>query len=189
MWTEAAGREQDGGHVGYYMLVYSGICGLGMFLVMLRTLTWAGLIVNAAKQIHGALLSNVLRLPMLFFDSTPTGRIINRFAHDIAEIDTQLGTKIQDCLEQVLLMISALVITVFLLPELFVFLIPIGLVYRSLMNYYRATNRDIKRLESVSRSPLYAHFSESLAGLTTIRGYSEADDFMQQNQEFVERYQ
>lgn len=125
---------------------------------------------------------------MAFYDGTPTGRIINRFSHDIAEIDTQLGVKIQDCLEQILLMTSALSITVYLLPQLIFFLIPIGFVYRSLMNYYRATNRDIKRLESVSRSPLYAHFSESLAGLTTIRGYNEGDQFAQQNQEYVERY-
>ncbi len=191
VWTSEGGQEaeEEGGHsVSYYMLIYSGICGLGMFLVMLRTLTWAGLIVTAAKQIHSDLLSTVLRLPMAFFDSTPTGRIINRFSHDIAEIDTQLGVKIQDCLEQVLLMMSALLITVLLVPQLIIFLVPIGFVYRSLMNYYRATNRDIKRLESVSRSPLYAHFSESLAGLSTIRGYAKGEQFVQQNQEFVERY-
>lgn len=189
VWTSEGGQEEEGGHsVSYYMLIYSGICGLGMFLVMLRTLTWAGLIVTAAKQIHSDLLSTVLRLPMAFFDSTPTGRIINRFSHDIAEIDTQLGVKIQDCLEQVLLMMSALLITVLLLPQLIIFLVPIGFVYRSLMNYYRATNRDIKRLESVSRSPLYAHFSESLAGLSTIRGYAKGERFVKQNQEFVERY-
>ena len=129
---------------------------MGMLLVLLRTLTWAGMIVKAAKQIHGDLLSNVLELPMAFYDSTPTGRIINRFSHDIAEIDTQLGVKTQDTLEQILLMTSALSITVFLLPQLILALLPIGFVYRSLMNYYRATNRDIKRLESVSRSPLYA---------------------------------
>jgi ABC-type multidrug transport system fused ATPase/permease subunit len=191
VWTSEGGQEaeEEGGHsVSYYMLIYSGICGLGMFLVMLRTLTWAGFIVTAAKQIHSDLLSTVLRLPMAFFDSTPTGRIINRFSHDIAEIDTQLGVKIQDCLEQVLLMMSALLITVLLVPQLIIFLVPIGFVYRSLMNYYRATNRDIKRLESVSRSPLYAHFSESLAGLSTIRGYAKGEQFVQQNQEFVERY-
>ena len=72
----------------------------------------------------------------------------------MGEVDTQLGNKIQNCLEQVLLMVSALVITCILLPELLPFLVPILFVYRQLMQYYRATNRDIKRLESVSRSPL-----------------------------------
>ena len=118
-------------------------------------------------------LSPMARLPMAWFDQTPSGRIVNRFSNDINDIDIALGPAIQNLMEQLLLAGTALGITWTLLPELILPCLCILAVYRRLSQYYRPTNRDIKRLESVARSPIYAHFSETLYGVSTVRAYHE----------------
>lgn len=62
------------------------------------------------------------------------------------------------------------------------FILPLGGLYLWIQRYYLRTSRELKRLDSVSRSPIYAHFQESLSGISTIRAYKQADRFIRENE-------
>nr|CAD7593713.1 unnamed protein product [Timema genevievae] len=110
----------------------------------------------AAKVLHEALLKGVLRTPLWFFDTTPVGRILGRFSKDVDVLDTSLPQQISDW------------------------------VYCLYERFYVATSRQLKRLESISRSPIYSHFGESVTGAPTIRAYRVQDRFIHESEEKVD---
>jgi ABC-type multidrug transport system fused ATPase/permease subunit len=87
-WS-AASMEADGmvDDVLYYQVVYAVLALGAMVLLLLRSWDWASIVVKAASRLHEQLLASILRQPVSFFDRTPTGRILNRFSHDIDQID------------------------------------------------------------------------------------------------------
>ncbi|CAK7350709.1 unnamed protein product [Dovyalis caffra] len=106
---------------------------------------------HAAKRLHDAMLDSILRAPMLFFHTNPTGRIINRFAKDLGEIDCNVANFANSFLNQAWQLLSTFVL--------------IGI----------STSREVKRLDSITRSPVYAQFGEALNGLPSIRAYKAYD--------------
>ena len=134
--------------------------------------------VRASKTLHDELLQNVFRAPLFFFDTTPTGRIISRFSKDLFSIDSELSETFDFFLWGSLYVVISLGTITFATPWFGVAIVPIGVVYLRVLNYFRDVSRETKRLESISRSPVYAHFSESLGGLATIRAYGQSQRFI-----------
>ncbi|KAK0089852.1 hypothetical protein PV325_005159 [Microctonus aethiopoides] len=140
----------------------------------------------AARQMHLVMLRGVMRASLNFFDTTPTGRIISRFAKDVDILDTSLPQQISDsnyCLFEV---IATLVVISYSTPMFILVILPIGAVYYFIQRFYVATSRQLKRLESVSRSPIYTHFNESVTGAQTIRAYGVQDRFILESERRVD---
>ena len=127
----------------------------------------AGLLYNAllrsARNLHHKMVSCLHRAPVLFFDTNPAGRILNRCSKDIGYIDELLPKMFLHVTRGSLVMLTAI-----LLPCLY------------LTRYYLNTSRELKRLESICRSPVFSHFSETMAGLSTIRSRKKEKDFIEQ---------
>ncbi|KAF8980718.1 hypothetical protein BGZ46_003793 [Entomortierella lignicola] len=160
--------------------------------IMLALLFAVGFILlsyNASKKLHTAMLTPLVRSPMSFFDVTSSGKIINRFAHDIASVDIELPTAL---LQFTLCCFTALQLFGFCVGAsryFLIFLIPLAFAYYHIGGYFLVSGRELKRLDSAARSPLYAHFGETLAGLTTIRAYSDGDRFAVQATVLLDRSQ
>ncbi|VDD74815.1 unnamed protein product [Mesocestoides corti] len=114
---------------------------------------------------------------MHFFDVTPLGRILNRFSSDVGTIDDGLPFLLNIFLAVVFGLLGALVVTCLAMPAILVIFLPLLFVYWSVQRVYRAAARDLKRLSSIALSPVYAHFSETIAGLVVIRGLREEAAF------------
>ena len=112
---------------------------------------------------------------MSFFDTTPIGRIINRFSKDIYTVDENLPDTIRSYLATLSSVVGTIAVICFVTPKFIVCLLPISLFYMSQQNYFSKTYREIKRIDSVTRSPIYALFSETLDGVATIRAYGASD--------------
>ena len=126
---------------------------------------------------------------MSFFDTTPLGRILNRFSKDIDIADNTLPDKIRGTQSKLVDILGALIIILSTMP-IFVFVIAIALVaYYFLMRFYVSTTRQTKRLQSVTMSPIYAHFSESMTGASTINAFSRGKDFIGENRTRIEANQ
>uniref|UniRef100_A0A182X349 ABC-type glutathione-S-conjugate transporter n=1 Tax=Anopheles quadriannulatus TaxID=34691 RepID=A0A182X349_ANOQN len=138
---------------------------------VLRLGTW-----RAAKHLHATLLQAVLRLPIAFFDITPTGRILGRFSKDVDILDNTLPITV----------VATLVVISISTPIFAAVIVPIGILYYAVQRFYVATSRQLKRLESVSRSPIYSHFGETIQGVQTIRAYSVQDRFILESDEKVD---
>ncbi|XP_078036751.1 multidrug-Resistance like Protein 1 isoform X5 [Augochlora pura] len=140
----------------------------------------------AARQMHIVMLRAVMRSPLTFFDTTPTGRIISRFAKDVDVLDTSLPQQISDSIYCLFEVIATLVVISFSTPIFVAVIVPIGVIYYFVQRLYVASSRQLKRLESVSRSPIYSHFSESVSGAQIIRAFGVQDRFILESENRVD---
>lgn len=106
---------------------------------------------------------------MTFFDTTPLGRILNRFSSDLYSVDDSLPFILNILLANVFSLLGMLVVISYGLPWVLVPLLPLAMLYYRTQHFYRHTSRELKRLCSLTLSPVYSHFSETLTGLGTIR--------------------
>lgn len=104
-----------------------------------------------------------------FFDITPLGRILNRFSSDLYTVDDSLPFILNILLANIFGLLGMLVVISYGLPWVLVPLLPLALIYYHTQRFYRYTSRELKRLCSLTLSPVYSHFSETITGLGTIR--------------------
>ncbi|KAL5967895.1 Multidrug resistance-associated protein 7 [Taenia solium] len=161
----------------FYFSVYGGIIGANLIFTMLRAVLFAFAGLQAAATIHQYMLDAVLQGEMHFFESTPLGRILNRFSSDVGTIDDSLPFLLNILLAILFSLLGSLVVTCFAMPGILVICLPLLFVYWSVQRVYRNAARDLKRLSSTARSPVYAHFSETIGGLVVIRGLHKETAF------------
>lgn len=130
---------------------------------------------RSAKIMHNQLLSSVLHWPMELFDTTPLGRILNRFSKDVNILDNVLPELLMVFLAQLFAVVGTLVVICISSPWFLVVVIPILVLYYFVQRFYVATTRQLTRLESITRSPIYSHFGETITGCASIRAYNAQD--------------
>ncbi|NXJ41958.1 MRP3 protein, partial [Ciconia maguari] len=158
--------------------VYAALGLLQGLIVLICSFTLAMGGINAARTLHAALLENKFHTPQSFYDTTPTGRIINRFSKDIYVIDEVIPPTILMFLGTFFTSLSTMIVIIASTPLFAVVIVPLAILYYFVQRFYVATSRQLKRLESVSRSPIYSHFSETVSGASVIRAYRRVKSFV-----------
>ncbi|CAN7943686.1 unnamed protein product, partial [Ixodes pacificus] len=155
---------------------------------------WAGSLIlgfralNASKSLHESILYRVVRAPMWFFDTTPLGRILNRFTKDLDQADYYLPMVMDAMLEHLTDVIGVGVLITIYVPLFMLAILPCVLIYFIIQKTYVRTSRQLQRLESVSRSPLYNCVSETVPGVQTIRAYGVQTPFEGLSDDLLERW-
>uniref|UniRef100_A0AAA9T4V8 Uncharacterized protein n=1 Tax=Bos taurus TaxID=9913 RepID=A0AAA9T4V8_BOVIN len=161
---------------------YFFISGLTVSTVLLgitRSLLILYILVNSSQTLHNKMLETLLRAQVLFFSRNPIGRILNRFSKDIGHMDDLLPLIFQDFIQMFLLVIGVVAVMVATIPWVAIPVIPLGIIFFVLRRYSLETSRDVKRLESTTRSPVFSHLASSLQGLWTIRAYKAEQRFQE----------
>jgi len=169
--------------------VYGMLAGGFVAAVVLRVCLFTMIATRSCKSIHRIVLGKVLLAPInLFFDVTPSGRILNRFSADLEKMDDKVPEQFFTFLN--LLTIVAGAVSVCIASSPFVCLgIPfLGYMFFSVVGFYQKSARELKRLDAISRSPVLQHFSESIYGLSTIRAYEATPRFIEQYQYLVSEH-
>ncbi|XP_059617049.1 multidrug resistance-associated protein 1 isoform X6 [Phlebotomus argentipes] len=185
-WSTDPNAGNDTGTRDMYLGVYGALGagqGFASFFTDLAPLLGS---LRASIILHNSLLNNVMRCPVLFFDVTPSGRILSRFSKDIDVLDSNLPRELSDTIYCFFEVLATLVVISISTPLFVAVIIPIGLLYYFVQRFYVATSRQLKRLESVSRSPIYSHFGESITGAQTIRAYGVQDRFIGESEDKVD---
>lgn len=160
------------------MLIYGGLGLLVLLGVLANRLFWLERGMAAGRDLHGTMLRAVLKAPVRFFDSTPVGRILQRFSRDVESVDTQLQWSFELTVRCLVNIATSLFLILAALPVMAVVIVPVLGAYYLLQRDYRIPAREAKRLDSISRSPRYAHFKETLHGLVVIRSFGKMDLFL-----------
>ena len=151
--------------------IYSGLSITEGTVMLIRDVLFYTRCAIAAKHIHTSLLYGIMRSPMQFFDTNPLGRIINRFSSDIDLMDVQIPFGIADFIACSTDVVASLIVISTATPLFLTAVIPIILVFLIIQQLYIATSRQLKRLYSVSKSPIFSHFSETVSGAQVIRAF------------------
>ncbi|KFH68024.1 hypothetical protein MVEG_06754 [Podila verticillata NRRL 6337] len=165
-----------------YIGIYVGwaLAQLALVFIAANLLSYA--IVRTASEMHNQAFKKVLFSPMAFFDTTPMGRILNRFSRDVDTLDNVLWTTLYEFLITIVTLIGTVALIIIVFPWLMLAIVPLMGLYYALSTYYRATSREVKRLDSNMRSHLYAYFSECLTGLGTLKAYNVVDKAVAKNE-------
>ena len=169
-----AKNQQDETTLGIYAILVSAAFVLGI----IRAYVFFYVSLRAAENLHNKMVACVLQAPVLFFDTNPAGRILNRFSKDIGAIDELLPKMFLLATQLLLFVFTAALVPSFTNLWLALVTLPIFIIFAYLARYYLKTSRDLKRLESICRSPVFSHFSETMAGLDTIRTRKKERDFI-----------
>ncbi|RYG58976.1 hypothetical protein EON64_20730, partial [archaeon] len=184
VWA-SSGSSDTVFYLSIYILINLGICLATLwkeYFSRMRAL-------HASRILFTDLLRAVLYAPMSFFDTTPLGRVINRFSKDIYTIDEQIPQTVRSYLSTMAKVTGVLLYIVIITPLFLVALLPIGAFYVMAQKYYIKTSRELTRIESISRSPIYALFSETLEGLATIRAYNIEHTLIRKNNMLLDNNQ
>jgi ATP-binding cassette subfamily C (CFTR/MRP) protein 1 len=119
---------------------------------------------------------------MAFFDTTPVGRLINRFSKDQTTVDTSVPQALSTSLAIVLGAIGSIGVISYVTPFFLVPALPLTALYLYVQRYYLRSSRELQRLDSVSKSPVLAHFSETLSGVQTIRAYNQNKPYVHESE-------
>ncbi|EKG15392.1 Putative ABC transporter protein [Macrophomina phaseolina MS6] len=178
-WTQQADTTEGSEHLQFYLAVYLAISAFASLSMAVKTLAVLRSSIRASRKLFEHVTYNVLRAPMRWLDTEPTGRVLNRFASDFALVDSRLAGDFNwsahGVLSVVVIVCAALVVTPLMA-------LPVAALGAACIHYtriYLAGARDVKRLESTARSPLLELAGASLAGLSTIRAYARSEDFRQ----------
>uniref|UniRef100_A0A8C1NLS6 Multidrug resistance-associated protein 1 n=1 Tax=Cyprinus carpio TaxID=7962 RepID=A0A8C1NLS6_CYPCA len=143
----------------------------------------------ASRYLHQTMLYNVLRSPMSFFERTPSGNLVNRFAKETDTIDTVIPSIIKMFMGSMFNVLGSCAVILIATPLVAIIIPPLGLLYFFVQRFYVASSRQLKRLESVSRSPVYTHFNETLLGTSVIRAFGEQQRFIRESDGRVDHNQ
>ncbi|RDL35361.1 ABC transporter transmembrane region [Venustampulla echinocandica] len=174
--------------VAYYLTIYAIIGILSMFIALFRDLWLFFGSLTASWHIHTRLMESVTRAKFKFFDATPLGQIMNRFSKDLEAVDQEVAPIAIGVMSCALSIVVTVALITVITPGFLVAAILISFVYFFVGRFYLRSSRDLKRIESVQRSPLFQQFGETLSGITTIRAYGEEKRFIRDNMHRINNY-
>ncbi|XP_052159889.1 ABC transporter C family member 13 isoform X2 [Oryza glaberrima] len=173
----------------FYLTILAAFGALNSFFTLGRAFSFAYGGLCAAIQIHADLLNNLIGAPVSFFDQNPSGRILNRLSSDLYAIDDSLPFILNIFGANFFSLLGTLVVISYSQVSFLLILVPLWLIYRNVQFYYRSTSREVRRLDSVARSPIYSSFTETLDGSSTIRAFQKEGFFLERFIQHVTLYQ
>nr|UOU03338.1 ATP-binding cassette subfamily C1-7 [Brachionus rubens] len=163
----------------YFQLgIYAALGFSKSFIALIANVVFVGMYIKASKVLHEKLLRSVLRGNLRFFESTPIGRIVNRFTKDVEATEESIPYSIKSLIECFLGLVSTVTIISTSTPMFLIALIPITAFYIFVQRYFVPSNRQLKRMQSASKSPIFSHFSECQSGVSIIRAYNAQNRFI-----------
>ena len=169
-----------------YLGIYGLLGTLASFAICSVSLVTALGGLNASTKLHDNMVQSVLGAPMSFFDTNPKGRIVNRFAKDIDLVDGNIPLTFGALMRLGFGVFGVIIVISTTLPIFIAIIIPITIAYYFLQRFYVSTSRQLRRLESSTRSPVYSLFGEAVSGVSTVKAYGLQEEFCKQMEDKVD---
>jgi len=169
----------------YYLKLEGGLIAYDIVATFFVSFLWLIKARVTSAKFQNTLLYSLVNSPVSFFDTTPMGRLSSRFSNDLRTIDMRLPSFFEFFLVQIsMFLVFVTTISFSSWYLIFVFLV-IAIFYYFLQNMFRKSLIEVRRLEGVTRSPVYVHFDNTLSGLACLRAYDCQHEFRLEFQKFV----
>ncbi|XP_022907991.2 ATP-binding cassette sub-family C member 4-like [Onthophagus taurus] len=169
-WTKSDEATPRGSYT--YVYIYTGVVVACIFFVTLRSIMFFKFSMNASKNLHNKMFHSLLKAPMRFFDTNPSGRILNRFSRDMGAMDEVLPRVGIDAIQIFLVMCGIIVMIGIANPYMVIAAVILGIFFLQIRRWYALTAKDIKHLEGTTKSPVLSHLSATINGIETVRANS-----------------
>ncbi|ONM14555.1 ABC transporter C family member 9 [Zea mays] len=174
--------------LGLLFSVYIALSMGSALCVLFRSLLVSLIGLLTSERFFKNMLHCILRAPMSFFDSTPTGRILNRASNDQSVLDLEIANKLGWCVFSIIQILGTIGVMSQVAWPVFAIFVPVTVICFLCQRYYIPTARELARLSQIQRAPILHHFAESLAGASSIRAYAQKDRFRKANLGLVDNH-
>ena len=161
------------------LLIYGSIVTMSLLLTVVSSFCFYLAALKASENLHDEMTKAVIQAPVLFFDTNPVGRILNRFSKDIGGMDDFLPPQFLLAVQLWLYFFSATILSAVVNAWLFITCAPLTLLFIYLAKYYLNSSREIRRLEAITCSPVYSLIADTATGLEVIRSSGMGSEFLQ----------
>ncbi|XP_007244903.3 ATP-binding cassette sub-family C member 12 isoform X2 [Astyanax mexicanus] len=177
---DISGNISDNPDLWFYQMIY-GLAVIAMLVMSAaKGFAFTKVTLHASSKLHDTMFNRILASPMSFFDTTPTGRMVNRFSKDQDEIDAVLPFNMENFL-QFCLMVTYTVLTICVVfPYLLIAVACLGAIFSIILYVFQRSIREMKRMENVSRSPWISLTTSTIQGLTTIHAYDKRQQYIEE---------
>ena len=172
----------------WFLGVYVSLSGVQLLLLLGSQLVSATSGQRAARELHARMFDRLIVAPMKFFHSTPLGRILNRFSKDVGDTDKNLAVMLGMTLSVYLGFLGTVVVLAFTAVWTVIAFVPLLVAFYYLQGYYRASSREIKRMDAISRSPIYAHFTQVQTGIDTVLAFGQSERVVNENSRLIDNH-
>jgi ABC-type multidrug transport system fused ATPase/permease subunit len=186
-WPEDSKARKD--RNVYYIGIYTALGLAQTIFVIGYSIDLQIQHVRTARKLHAELLNCIMRAPMSFFDTTPIGRILNRFSQDIEVLDNDIFIEAEISMDKAFRCLGTVIIISYTMPIFIAVVVPVIVILYVIQQFYIRTSCQLRRIASNNKSPVYAHFSETLSGVSVIRAYEAQDRFVADSQRKVDNFQ
>ncbi|KAF6024594.1 ABCC5 [Bugula neritina] len=171
-------RMVDNPHLKFYQLVY-GLCMIGLVIATLsNAMTYVMFCLRASTSLHEQMFRKLVSCPMRFFDVTPSGQIINRFSKDTDEMDSSIPFISDQFFKIATSILSATVIISIAAPFFLLVVLVIGALFIFLSKFCEKGIQLTKKIDNVTKSPLFSHIATTVQGVGTIQAYKQEAQFL-----------
>ncbi|MED6171877.1 ABC transporter C member 14 [Stylosanthes scabra] len=180
-WLAFATSESSSVPSFTFIIVYASIAVVSCMVVMVRSFLFTYWGLKTSQSFFIGMLDSILHAPMSFFDTTPSGRILSRVSTDLLWVDISIPLLVSFVMVSYFSLISIIFVTCQNAWETVFLLIPLFWLNNWYRKYYIASSRELTRLDSITKAPVIHHFSETISGVMTIRGFRKQGEFCQEN--------
>ena len=174
-WTEL---KFEGRPDKFYIGLYVAFTFLSFFFLLFEFVILVYITNTASVRLNVMAVGKILHSPMSFMDTTPMGRILNRFTKDTDVLDNEIGDQLRFFLYTFCNIIGVLIMCIIYLPWFAIAIPFLGFIFVAISNFYQSSAREIKRIEALQRSTVYNNFNETLSGMATIQAYKDDERFV-----------
>ncbi|KAJ3016131.1 hypothetical protein HKX48_004186 [Thoreauomyces humboldtii] len=178
-WSVESGGWTDAQYFGIFWA--AGLVRTVAYVVLIIAYFYATY--TAARNFHDKALEGLAYAPISWYDDQPIGRIMNRMTADVKELDLEFSMVTLNLLVVLSLLTTSLINLAYATPYMLIAFAVLTFPAIYIFKYYQSSYRELKRLSSILRSPLSAHVSESLNGISTIKAYNGTARFIKRQQE------
>lgn len=182
-WVDLKFDKSSNFYIGLYVMFSI----LSVIFLIIELLSLVYLINTASLKLSLMSTKNVLHTTMSFLDTTPIGRILNRFSRDTEILDNEIGNQLRITSYSLSIIIGVIILCIIYLPWFAISLPPLAIIFTFMISYYQASSREVKRLESVQRSFVYSIFGEILSGMDTLKIYEVEGAFNQRLSKLIDK--
>ncbi|XP_053403768.1 ATP-binding cassette sub-family C member 5-like [Mercenaria mercenaria] len=177
----------DHPNLRFYTTVYGSSVVVMIVLTVLRAFVFMKATLRASSTMHNDIFRKMMASPMQFFDTTPVGRIVNRFSSDLDEIDVRLPSLSEMFLQNTLMILFALGMIAYVSPWFLIALVPMVLCFLALNIIFTSGVRELMRMNAITKSPLISHVTATVQGISTVHAYGKSDQFIEKFNKLLDK--